>query len=100
MPVGAKLNRNRAKLLKGVREQEQLALGINSGALKAFGIPGVANFQPLVAVINIAVAGGANNRLGGVLNHDKRQRAVGGLKLKRCLHIGGGLVGMRDRGIP
>src|SRR5437867_8674672 len=44
-PVRAKLNRDTCELFECVREQHQLAFGVDRGALRAPGLPGVAELE-------------------------------------------------------
>src|SRR6266508_6355554 len=55
-PVRAKLDRDAAKHLERVREQQQLALGIDARALSALRVPGVADLEPAVRGVDVEIA--------------------------------------------
>jgi hypothetical protein len=48
-PAGAELDRDAAQALEGVPEEQQLALGVGTGALRALRVPGVPDLQTAVA---------------------------------------------------
>src|SRR5260221_8969450 len=55
-PVRAELDGDAPEFLERVRKQQQLALGVDRAALRAFRIPGVADFQPAIWRIDVEIA--------------------------------------------
>ena len=100
MPVGSKLHSNGVQLLKGMGQQQQLALGIHHGSLAAPGIPGITNFQPPPARFGITETRGTNNFTGGILDYHKCAGATQFLLGKGKVNIGGDSFGSGDGGIP
>ena len=92
--VGAPAHYTAAQRFKRMGEHQQLAGGVDMGALAAGGIPGVANLDALDGRHDVVKAGGAQHLAGAGIG-DRKSQAVAGLQ--GGLYIGPCLMGFRHR---
>src|SRR5207237_8450305 len=75
-PVGAKLDRDALQLLERMREEHELALGVDRAALDALGIPGMPDFQTAIGSVDVVVPGAADDLARRFLSYDNRPRIL------------------------
>src|SRR5437867_5045973 len=99
-PVRAKLDRDALELLERVREQQELALGVDRGALRAGRIPRVPYLQPPIGRVHVEVARATDDIAGSAVAHGEWHRAEILAHLERGIDIRPGLVGCWYRRVP
>src|SRR6266576_353686 len=99
-PVGAKLDCDALQLLERMREEHELALGIDRAALDAFGIPGMPDFQTAIARVDVEVPRAADDLARGFLAYDKRHRIQTLAHVQRDGDVLAHFVRRRDCRVP
>src|SRR5262245_55917194 len=98
--VRAELDCDTAERLEGVGEQQQLAVGVEVGALHAAAVPGRADLHALVGRIDVHVRRHAGGSADSVVNGGKGQHGAGGLQAEPPFDLGRHLLGRWNERIP
>ena len=96
----AKLDRDARELLERVREEQDLALGVDRGALRALCIPSMPDLETSVRRIDVEITRAADDLAARGLAHDKRHRAVLLAHVERRRDVLTHPLGGGDRRVP
>ena len=100
VPVGAEFDRDCGQRFKGVTQEQVLTFGIYSRSLHALGIPGVTNFEARMGLIDMAIAGAANDLIAGSFTYGEGKPARGVVLCERRVDVSPDFVWRGNAGVP
>src|SRR5260221_78251 len=98
--IGPEADDLAAERVEGVAEEEQLAGGVDVGALATLPVPRVADFHALDRRRDVVISCRSDNRTGRQIAYDPRQHVTVALAFERICHVRAHAVGWRDRDEP
>lgn len=97
--MGAELDRDGVQRFKGMMQHQELAFGVEPGTLHRSAIPRGADFQPLVAMVDVHIGGHADGA-GIVVENGKGHHAARLLQRKAAVDFYGHLLWRGYTGVP